>query len=177
MGLPDVRPLNVDFVEAGSVGPVVVLVHSSLWMREQQDFVRLPALPGSAAGDRFWRVSKCSPFCFGRAATVRTPLPISYVLSQLHRSTSLNKSCTATTLTCRDDLLAAASQIARKGGSNNSSFDSLSGHQFSDPPARVKHTCFDRVRRDAGDVGDLIDRFLMVIDQVDDLTMRPRQLC
>jgi hypothetical protein len=25
MGLPDVRPLNVDFVEAGSVGPVVVL--------------------------------------------------------------------------------------------------------------------------------------------------------
>ena len=66
---------------------------------------------------------------------------------------------------------------AVEGGSNNSSFESLSGHQFGDPPARVKHTCFDGVLRDARDVGDLIDRFLMVIDQVDDLTMRRRQLC
>jgi hypothetical protein len=44
MGLPliNVRPFDVDFVEAGSAGPVVVLTHSSVsgarqWRRLMED--------------------------------------------------------------------------------------------------------------------------------------------
>ena len=49
-------------------------------------------------------------------------------------------------------------------GSNNGSVDPLSGHQLSDPLAPVKHACPHGVLRDAGDLGDLINRFLVVID-------------
>jgi hypothetical protein len=41
---------------------------------------------------------------------------------------------------------------------------SLSGHQASDPLARVKHTRLHGVLWDAGDLGDLIDRLLVVVD-------------
>jgi hypothetical protein len=49
-------------------------------------------------------------------------------------------------------------------GSNNGSVDSLSGHQLRDSLARVKHTRLHGVLWDASDLGDLINRFLVVVD-------------
>ncbi len=66
----------------------------------------------------------------------------------------------------------APAKIANEAcGSKNCSVDSLSGHQLSDSLARVKHTRLHGVLWDAGDLGDLFDRLLMVVDEVDDLTM------
>jgi hypothetical protein len=45
--------------------------------------------------------------------------------------------------------------------SNNGSVDSLSGHQLRDSLARVKHTRLHGVLWDAGDLGYLINRFLV----------------
>src|SRR5213080_99564 len=61
--------------------------------------------------------------------------------------------------------------------SNNGSVDSLNDHQLSDPLARVKHTRLHGVLWDPDDLGDLIDRLLVVVDKVNDLTMGGRQLC
>jgi hypothetical protein len=43
--------------------------------------------------------------------------------------------------------------------------DSLSGQQISDPLARAKHTCLHGVRRNPDDLGNLINRILVVVDQ------------
>ena len=59
--------------------------------------------------------------------------------------------------------------------SNNGSVDSLDDHQLSDPLARVKHTRLHGVLWDPDDLGDLIDRLLVVVDKVNDLTMGGRQ--
>jgi hypothetical protein len=59
----------------------------------------------------------------------------------------------------------SAPKIANEAcGSNNGSVDSLSGHQLSDSLARVKHTRLHGVLWDADDLGDLIDRLLVVVD-------------
>ena len=47
--------------------------------------------------------------------------------------------------------------------SNNGSVDSLNDHQLSDPLARVKHTRLHGVLWDPDDLGDLIDRLLVVV--------------
>src|SRR5262245_61679168 len=49
-------------------------------------------------------------------------------------------------------------------GSNNGPVDPLSGHQLSNPLTRVKHACLHRALRDASDLSNLIDRFLVVVD-------------
>jgi hypothetical protein len=41
----------------------------------------------------------------------------------------------------------------------------------------AKHTCLHGTRRDSNDLGDLFNRSLMVVDQVNDLAMGGRQLC
>jgi hypothetical protein len=130
----------------------VLVARSAQFRSESEDSVSTPSFRGGKQGE----LHLCFHLCIGKCAPTRFFGGIR-----------------------RDDHVYSrhASQVAGEGGSNNSCFDSLSGHQFSDLPARVKHTCFDRVLRDTRDVGDLIDRFLMVIDQVDDLTMRRRQLC
>ena len=56
--------------------------------------------------------------------------------------------------------------------SNNGSVDSLNDHQLSDPLARVKHTRLYGVLWDPDDLGDLIDRLLVVVDKVNDLDGR-----
>ena len=40
-----------------------------------------------------------------------------------------------------------------------------------EPPAGVKHPCFHGVRRDVDDLRHLVDRFLVVIDEIDDFAM------
>ena len=54
---------------------------------------------------------------------------------------------------------------------HHTSADALGRHQLADLLARVKHACLHRVMRDADDFGDLINRLVVVIDLVNDLTM------
>ena len=46
-----------------------------------------------------------------------------------------------------------------------------SGTQLRDPSRCAKHTCLHGTRRDANDLGDLFNRSLVVVDQVDELTI------
>ena len=47
--------------------------------------------------------------------------------------------------------------------------------QLREAPARVEHAGLHGVARNADDVGDLLHRFLVVVDEVDDLPVLPRQ--
>src|SRR5882672_1631057 len=49
--------------------------------------------------------------------------------------------------------------------------DALGGHQLADPLAGIEHACLHRVGRHRNDLGDLLDRLLVVVDEVDDLAM------
>src|SRR5439155_6024058 len=66
---------------------------------------------------------------------------------------------------------------SRTRPSGNRAAALLNDHQLSDPLARVKHTRLYGVLWDPDDLGDLIDRLLVVVDKVNDLTMGGRQLC
>src|SRR5215470_13578787 len=54
--------------------------------------------------------------------------------------------------------------------------DALGGHQLADPLAGIEHAGLHSVSRHRDDLGDLLDRLLVIVDEVDDLAMRGREL-
>src|SRR5262249_17541816 len=55
------------------------------------------------------------------------------------------------------------------------SFNSFRLEQLCQPLARVEHARLHRVLRDADDLGDLLDRFLVVVHEIDDLPVFRRK--
>src|SRR5262245_31472548 len=51
------------------------------------------------------------------------------------------------------------------------SIDSRRLQQFRQFLARVEHARFDRILGNSNDLGDLLNRFLMIVDEIDDLPM------
>src|SRR5258707_12908594 len=49
----------------------------------------------------------------------------------------------------------------------------LGFEQLRQLPARVEHAGFDGIAADADDLGNLLHRFLMIVDQIDYLPMLP----
>src|SRR5262249_28453364 len=60
--------------------------------------------------------------------------------------------------------------------SDRRSAEAFAGHQLAGALTRLEHPGLPRVGRHADNVGDLLDGLLVVVDQIDDLAMRRRQL-
>src|SRR5262245_22677823 len=54
--------------------------------------------------------------------------------------------------------------------------DIMGRKQFAQPLASVEHSCFSGTLPDSNNLGGIIDRSSVVIDQIDDFAMRWRQL-
>ena len=63
-----------------------------------------------------------------------------------------------------------------RGHRYHNSIDAVGSEHRGDPLTRVKYPCFDRVVWNVNDLGNFIDRSLVVINEIDDLAMAWRQL-
>jgi hypothetical protein len=60
-------------------------------------------------------------------------------------------------------------------GSHAAALEAAGGQQFADPLARIEHAGLHRVRRDPDDLGDILDRARVIVDEIDDLAVRRGQ--